>query len=552
MSQTLRITIAQPNPVVGDLDGNAALARAAWAAAREAGAAFLSLPEMFITGYPPQDMVHNPGFTRAAMQAVAELARDCAEGPAIGIGGPLAEDDRLFNAWFVLEGGRITATIRKHHLAEGCLFDEARFFTPGPIAAPFEIAGLRIGVPICEDAWHEDVALHMAQAGAELLLIPNGSPYHRGKQARRLAVMRDRVRETGLPLIYHNLVGGQDELVHDGASFALNADGGLTLQLPAFTEELVHVDLQRGPKGWQILPGRRESWPGDAELDYRAMCLGLGDYLRKSGFSRVLLGLSGGVDSALVAAIAADTLGAANVRCVRLPSEYSSRHSLDDAEAVAAALGCPLDTVPIDGARAAVAEALAPLFAGLTADVTEENIQSRLRGLLLMALSNKTGAMLLTTGNKSESAVGYCTIYGDMCGGYNPLKDLYKTRVFEVCRWRNDNWRDWMQGPQGEVIPPRVIDKPPSAELRPDQKDEDSLPPYGLLDQILESLIEHDLSLAELAAEGYDPRLLRRVAGLVGNAEWKRRQGAPGPRLTTRAFGVDRRYPMANRWRGRV
>ncbi len=550
--QTLRITIAQPNPVVGDLDGNAAMARALHAAARAAGSDFLALPEMFVTGYPPQDMVQNLGFTRAAMAAVEQLAHDCADGPAIGIGGPLARDDRFFNAWFVLEGGHVTATIRKHHLAEGCLFDESRFFTPAPIAPPVTVGGVRIGVPICEDIWHEDVARHLAQAGAEILLVPNGSPYHRGKQARRLAATRDRVRETGLPLIYHNLVGGQDELILDGASFALNADGGLALQLPAFTEELAHIDLKRGANGWEILPGHRETWPEDAELDYRAMCTGLGDYLRKSGFSRVLLGLSGGVDSALVAAIAADTLGADNVRCVRLPSEYSSRHSLDDAEAVAAALGCPLDTVPIDGGRAAVAEALAPLFAGLPPDVTEENIQSRLRGLLLMALSNKTGTMLLTTGNKSESAVGYCTIYGDMCGGYNPLKDLYKTRVFQACRWRNANWRDWMKGPQGEVIPPRVIDKPPSAELRPDQKDEDSLPPYALLDQILESLIEHDLSLTELAAEGYDPQLLRRVAGLVGNAEWKRRQGAPGPRLTTRAFGVDRRYPMANRWRGEL
>lgn len=547
--QTLRITLAQPNPVVGDLAGNAALARAAFAEARAAGAHLLALPEMFITGYPPQDMIRSPAFARAAMDAIVQLAQDCADGPVIGIGGPLAEGEALYNAWFVLEGGRITATIRKHHLAEGCLFDESRIFTPAPISDPFTVAGTRIGVPICEDSWHEDVAAHLARAGAELLLIPNGSPYHRGKQARRLAAMRDRVRETGLPLVYVNLTGGQDELILDGAGFALDADGGLALQLPAFEEALVHLDLRRGPRGWEILPGPRADWPEDAELDYRAMCTGLGDYLRKSGFSRVLLGLSGGVDSALVAAIAADTLGPENLRCVRLPSEYTSRGSMEDAAAVAAALGCAMDTVPIDGGRAAVAQALAPLFAGLPADVTEENIQSRLRGLLLMALSNKTGAMLLTTGNKSESAVGYCTIYGDMCGGYNPLKDLYKTRVFQVCRWRNANWRDWMRGPQGEVIPPVVIDKPPSAELRPDQRDEDSLPPYALLDAILESLIEHDAPLSDLVAEGYDPQILRRVAGLVAGAEWKRRQGAPGPRLTTRAFGIDRRWPMTNRWR---
>ena len=547
--QTLRLTIAQPNPVLGDLAGNAALARAAFAAAREAGAQLLALPEMFITGYPPQDLIRSPAFASAAMEAIAQLARDCADGPAIGIGGPLAEGEALYNAWFVLEGGRITATIRKHHLAEGCLFDESRNFTPAPLSAPFTLAGIRIGVPICEDAWHENVAGHLAQAGAELLLIPNGSPYHRGKQARRLAVMRDRVRETGLPLVYFNLTGGQDEAVLDGAGFALNADGGLALQLPPFEGTLTHLDLQRDTTGWQILPGPRADWPEDAETDYRAMCVGLGDYLRKSGFSRVLLGLSGGVDSALVAAVAADTLGPGNVRCLRLPSEYTSQGSMEDAAAVAAALGCPMDTVPIDGGRDAVAQALAPLFAGLPPDVTEENIQSRLRGLLLMALSNKTGAMLLTTGNKSESAVGYCTIYGDMCGGYNPLKDLYKTRVFEVCRWRNANWRDWMRGPQGEVIPPVVIEKPPSAELRPDQRDEDSLPPYPLLDAILESLIEHDAPMADLLAEGYDPQVLRRVAGLVAGAEWKRRQAAPGPRLTTRAFGIDRRWPMTNRWR---
>ena len=548
--QTLRITVAQPNPVLGDLAGNAALARAAFAEARKAGAQLLVLPEMFITGYPPQDMIRSPAFAAAAMAAIEDLARDCADGPAIGIGGPLAEDGQLFNAWLILEGGRITATIRKHHLAEGCLFDESRFFTPGPMAAPVTVAGLRLGIPICEDAWHEDVAQHLARAGAEVLLIPNGSPYHRGKQARRLAAMQDRVQETGLPLIYHNLTGGQDELVHDGASFALNADGRLAMQLPAFAEELAHVDLRRSGTGWHIQPGPRAPWPEDHELDYHAMCIGLGDYLRKSGFSRVLLGLSGGLDSALVAAIAADAIGPENVHCVCLPSEYTAPASVADAEAAAAALGCPLDTLPIEGPRAAVGAALAPLFAGRDPDVTEENIQARLRGLLLMALSNKTGALLLSTGNKSENAVGYCTIYGDMCGGYNPLKDLYKSRAFAVSRWRNANWRDWMKGPRGEVIPVSIIEKPPSAELRPDQKDEDSLPPYAILDEILESLIEHEMAPADLIAEGHDPQLLRRVVGLIASAEWKRRQAAPGPRLTPRAFGVDRRWPMTNRWRG--
>jgi len=337
--------------------------------------------------------------------------------------------------------------------------------------------------------------------------------------------------------------------VFDGTSFVLNPGGHLTHLLPGFTEALVHVDFTETPEGWRALPGDKAPLPDDFERDYHAMVTGTRDYLTKSGFRRALLGLSGGIDSALVAAIAADALGPGNVHCVMLPSEYTSTHSLEDAASVARALGCRLDTVSIDGPRAAVTDALAPLFAGLAADVTEENIQSRLRGLLLMAISNKTGAMLLTTGNKSEVAVGYATIYGDMNGGYNPIKDLYKTRVFETCRWRNLNHRPWMQGPAGVVIPPRVIDKPPSAELRPDQKDEDSLPPYAVLDAILEGLVERDASVADLVAEGFERATVKRVEHLLNLSEWKRFQSAPGTRLTTRAFWLDRRYPMVNRWR---
>ena len=357
--------------------------------------------------------------------------------------------------------------------------------------------------------------------------------------------------ETGLPLIYLNLVGGQDDQVFDGASFGLNPGGVLAFQMPAFDTGLARVELAEGPEGWRIAPGAVAPLPDAIEYDYRAMVLGTADYLRKTGFERVLLGLSGGIDSALVATIAADAIGPANVRCVMLPSEYTSPTSLEDAAAVAQALGCQMDTLPIAGPRAAVAKALAPHLDARAPGITGENIQSRLRGLMLMALSNETGAMLLTTGNKSEVAVGYATIYGDMAGGYNPIKDLYKTRVFQTCRWRNANHRDWMQGPAGAVIPARVIDKPPSAELAPDQRDDDSLPPYDILDPILEALVDRDARVAEIVAAGFNRDVVERVEKLIYLSEYKRFQSAPGPRLTTRAFWLDRRYPIVNGWRDR-
>jgi len=429
------------------------------------------------------------------------------------------------------------------------VFDEVRLFSSGPISGPYRIGPLRLGTPVCEDAWYEDVAETLAETGAEVLLVPNGSPYRRAKQDLRFNVTVARVVETGLPLIYLNTVGGQDDQVFDGASFALNPGGELALQMPAMEEAITHIDLENGAEGWRIVPGERVLLPDDWEMDYHAMVLGLRDYLGKSGFSKVLLGLSGGIDSALVATIAADAIGPENLRCVMLPSRYTSPASLEDAAAVARALGCRLDEVPITGPQEAVGAALAPVFEGTRPDITEENIQSRLRGLLLMALSNKFGEMLLTTGNKSEVAVGYATIYGDMAGGYNPIKDLYKTRVFQTCRWRNANHRPWMMGPAGEVIPPRVIDKPPSAELREDQKDEDSLPPYEVLDGILERLIEREQSVAEVVAAGFDRATVKRVESLIYVAEWKRHQAAPGTRLTTMAFWLDRRYPIVNRWR---
>ncbi len=549
MTRRFRLTLAQLDPTVGDIEGNAEKAREAWEQGRAEGADLVALPEMFITGYNMQDLVLKPAFHEAAQGAIRALAARCADGPALGIGGPLSEGGRLYNAWFILQGGRIAAAVKKHHLPNETVFDEVRLFDSGPVSGPVNVNGLRIGVPICEDAWHADVAETLAESGAELLLVPNGSPYYRDKMEDRFNVTVARVVETGLPLVYLNMVGGQDDQVFDGASFALNPGGALAVQLPDFDEVIRTVTLEEGAGGWRISPLPLATIPDAWEQDYRTMVLSLREYFRKTGFEKAVLGLSGGVDSSLVATIATDALGPENLRCVMLPSEYTSESSLEDARAVAGALGCRLDTVPISAARAAVTETLAPLFEGLKPDVTEENIQSRLRAVLLMALSNKFGEMLLTTGNKSEVAVGYATIYGDMAGGYNPLKDLYKTRVFETCRWRNANHRVWMKGPAGVVIPERVIEKPPSAELRPDQKDEDSLPPYEELDAILEELVDEDSSVAEIVARGFDRATVKKVEQLLYISEYKRFQSAPGTRLTKRSFWLDRRYPIVNRWR---
>jgi len=549
MPQRFRLTLAQLNPTVGDFDGNIEKALEAYRAGADSGADLVALPEMFLTGYQTQDLVLKPAFQAESTAALHRLAKECAKGPALAIGAPLLEDGKLFNAYFLLSNGKVRVIARKHHLPNEDVFDEHRLFESGPISGPFELNGLRIGCPVCEDGWHEDVAETLAETGAELLLIPNGSPYRRNKHDLRIGLMVSRVVETGLPLVYLNLVGGQDDQVFDGATFVLNPGGELALQMPVFEENITHVDFEKGEDGWRALESVRDVPGNEWEQDYRCMVEALRDYMGKTGFEKVLLGLSGGIDSAIVATIAADALGPENVRCVMLPSEYTSAESLVDAESVARALGCQLDTVPIAAGRAAITETLAPLFEGHAADVTEENIQSRLRGLLLMAMSNKFGEMLLTTGNKSEVAVGYATIYGDMAGGYNPIKDLYKMRVFETCRWRNAHHFDWMKGPAGIIIPANVIDKPPSAELRDDQKDEDSLPPYDVLDAVLEALIDHDLSVAEVVALGYEHALVKRVEHLIYLSEYKRFQSAPGARLTLKAFWLDRRYPIVNRWR---
>ncbi len=549
MTNRFRITLGQLNPTVGDLAGNKAKALAAWEEGRAAGADFVALPEMFITGYNTQDLVMKPAFARDAMAHLDALRAETADGPALGIGGPLLQGGKLFNAYHVLKSGRLVRQVLKHHLPNETVFDEVRLYEPGPISGPYDLGVLRVGTPICEDAWHEDVSEALGESGAEILLVPNGSPYYRNKYETRLNQMVSRVVETGLPLIYLNMTGGQDDQVFDGGSFILNPGGALAMRLPAFDETIAHVDFEETPEGWRAMPGAIAQFPNEWEQDYRVMVESLRDYFRKTGFTKALLGLSGGIDSAIVATIAADALGPENVRCVMLPSKYTSQASLDDAGEVARRLGTRLDTVSIKDPVQAVNHTLEGVFEGTEPGLTEENIQSRLRGVILMAISNKHGEMLLTTGNKSEVAVGYATIYGDMAGGYNPIKDLYKMRVFETCRWRNANHRDWMKGPAGEVIPPRVIDKPPTAELREDQKDSDSLPPYDVLDVVLEELIDNEASVADIVAKGYDRAMVKKIEHLVYLAEYKRFQSAPGARLTMRSFWLDRRYPIVNRWR---
>ena len=549
MTNRFRITLGQMNPTVGDLAGNKAKALKVWEKGRSAGADFVALPEMFITGYNTQDLIMKPAFARDAMAHIEELMSETADGPALGIGGPLIQGGKLYNAYHVLKEGRLVRQVLKHHLPNETVFDEVRLYEPGPIAGPYDLGVVRVGTPICEDAWHEDVPEALEESGAEVILVPNGSPYYRNKFDTRLNHMVARVVETGLPLIYLNMVGGQDDQVFDGGTFVLNPGGELALKMPVFDEAVAHVDFEETDEGWRAVPGEIVNFPDEWEQDYRVMVESLRDYFRKTGFKKALLGLSGGIDSAIVATIASDALGPENVRCVMLPSNYTSQESLDDAGEVARNLGARLDTVSIKDPVLAVNGTLAEVFAGTEPGLTEENIQSRLRGVILMAISNKYGEMLLTTGNKSEVAVGYATIYGDMAGGYNPIKDLYKMRVFETCRWRNANHRDWMLGPAGEVIPPRVIDKPPTAELREDQKDSDSLPPYEDLDVILEALIDDEKSVAEVVEMGFDRETVKKVEHLIYIAEYKRFQSAPGARLTMRSFWLDRRYPIVNRWR---
>ena len=549
MDRSFRIALAQANPVVGGLQGNVAKACEFHKEAKEKGALLVALPELFLAGYPIQDLVWKGAFIADCAECIDSIARRCADGPAVGIGAPYLEGSNIYNAYFILHEGRIAGIAKKHHLPNYSVFDEARQFSRGPLGQPVAIGIARVGIVICEDGWHSDVCENLKNAGADFLLVPNGSPYRRNKVFQRHSVMFDRVRETGLPLAYLNMVGGQDDQVFDGGSFAVAPSGRISVQMPLFEEGSEIVEFCGNSHGFSVSEGKISDLPGEREQDYRAMVEALRDYMRKSGFAKVLLGLSGGVDSALVAAIACDAIGPSNVRCILLPSEYTAKSSLDDAESVSSNLGCETICMPISGLMSEVKRSLQPVFNGLPSDTTEENVQPRLRGLLLMAVSNKFGELLLTTGNKSEAAVGYATIYGDMAGGYNPIKDLYKTLVFETCRWRNRCHRTWMNGPKGVVIPQKIIDKPPTAELRSNQKDTDSLPPYDILDQILESLIDNDLSVAQIIESGFEREVVKLVENLIYTSEYKRFQSAPGTRLTERALWLDRRYPIVNQWR---
>ena len=549
------ITLAQLNPTVGDVAGNAAKVRAARERARADGADLVVLPELFIAGYPPEDLVLKPAFQSACRAVVEELALETADGgPAVLVGTPWVEDGKLFNACVLLDEGRIAAIRYKVNLPNYGVFDEKRVFARGPVSGPMTIRGVRVGVPICEDTWleesaeYENVVECLAETGAEIIVVPNGSPYARGKTDIRLSVSVARVTESGLPLIYLNQIGGQDELVFDGASFALNADLSVAAQLPAFEESIVTLRWEKDDSGWRC-EGPVAILPDGDKADYAACVLGLRDYVGKNGFPGVLLGISGGIDSALCAAIAVDALGVERVRGVMLPFRFTAQVSLDDAAKLAHHLGIRYEVLPIAKAVNGFEEILADTFKGLPRDITEENLQARARGTLLMAISNKTGAMVVTTGNKSEMSVGYATLYGDMNGGFNPIKDIYKTEVFRLSALRNDWKPEGALGPSGEVIPPSIITRPPTAELRENQTDQDSLPPYDVLDAILERLVEREEPLATIIAAGFDREVVARVDRLLNIAEYKRRQAAPGVKVTRRNFGRDRRYPITNRFR---
>jgi NAD+ synthase len=546
----LAIALAQLNPTVGDVAGNLAKARAARAEAARQGAEIVMFSEMYLSGYQAEDLVLKPAFQEACRSALESLARDTADGgPAILMGLPYADAGKLYNAYALLGQGAVQALRFKVDLPNYGVFDEKRVFTPGPPPLPILFRDVEIGIPICEDIWGQSLLSCFRDTRASLLLVPNASPYWRDKIAERIDVVRERVRETGMPLVYLNQVGGQDEVVFDGASFALDHQGELAASLPAFEEAVAILRYRRHARGWSLGEGPRAAMIEGDEADYTACLLGLRDYVEKNGFPGVVLGLSGGVDSALCAALAVDALGPERVHCVMLPYRYTSQASLEDAESCAKRLGVQYEIVPIAAPVEAFEAALQPLFRGRPRDVTEENLQSRARGVILMSISNKFGSMVVTTGNKSEMSVGYATLYGDMNGGFNPIKDLYKTQVYRLCALRN-RWKPRIaKGPDGDVIPPRILAKAPSAELRENQKDEDSLPPYEALDAILDGLVEREMRVRDLVGKGFDEAVVRKIERLLYLAEYKRRQAPPGPKVTRKNFGRDRRYPITNGFR---
>ena len=551
----LAIAVAQLNPIVGDIAGNADKARRARAAAARDGADLVAFPELFLSGYPPEDLVLKPAFQAACRAAIETLARETGDGgPALLIGTPWVEEGKPYNAYCMLDRGAISAVRLKVNLPNYGVFDERRVFAPGSPPGPVSFRGVRIGLPVCEDIWtewgdYEDVVETLTESGAELLIVPNGSPYSRDKDEVRQNIVVARVTESGVPLIYVNQVGGQDELVFDGASFGLHADRTLGFQLAAFREVVTTLRWQRVGNAWRCVEGPIVPVEEGDRADYCASMLGLRDYVNKNGFSGVVLGLSGGIDSALATTLATDALGADRVHCVMLPYRFTSSRSIEDAANVAKVLGVRYDLAPIESAVLGLEQALAPLFEGHPRDVTEENLQSRSRGTILMAISNKFGLMVVTTGNKSELSVGYATLYGDMNGGFNPIKDLYKTEVYRLARLRN-GWRpEDALGPGGSVIPDDILTRAPTAELRENQTDQDVLPPYEVLDAILERLVEREEPIAKIVADGFERETVMRVERMLNLAEYKRRQAAPGVKVTRKNFGRDRRYPIVNHFR---
>ncbi|HUY01703.1 MAG TPA: NAD+ synthase [Rhodocyclaceae bacterium] len=534
----LKIAISQLNCTVGDLAGNAQLILAAAQRASALGADLMLTPELALSGYPPEDLLLRPDFYRACdreLRALAAATGERCPDLALLVGHPEEHQGSRYNAASLLRGGRIETTYRKHRLPNYEVFDEERYFDAGTEACVISVAGVRCGVNICADVWEPGAADAARDAGAELLLALNASPYHQNKQAQRYEVLRSRIKDTGMPVIYANLVGGQDELVFDGASFALDGRGALTHQLPAFEEALELVEFRDG----ELLPGRIEAPLSPEAEAYAALKLGVADYLGKNGFPGAIIGLSGGVDSALTLVIAVDALGPERVRAVMMPSPYTAQMSLDDSRALAKNLGVCYQEIPIEPAMRTFAELLAAEFAGLPADATEENLQARIRGMILMALSNKSGAIVLTTGNKSEMAVGYATLYGDMAGGFAVIKDIYKTLVYRLCRYRNG---------LSPVIPENILTRAPSAELKPDQRDQDTLPPYEVLDAIIEAYMERDESPRQIVAQGFAAADVRRVVRMLSRSEYKRRQSPVGIRITRRGFGKDWRYPITSRY----
>jgi NAD+ synthase len=541
MTDRLTIALAQVSQRVGDIEGNAR--RLLEWRAKAGDCDIVMFPELQLVGYPPEDLVLKPEFVRRAMEASERITDATADGgPAVLFGSVHAEEGKLYNAYLLAAEGKLVARRLKFELPNYGTFDEKRVFESGPLPEPVEFRGVRFGIPICEDIWREAVCAHLKQVGADFLLVPNGSPYELNKDEQRIALVEKRVTETGLAIAYLNRVGGQDELVFEGASFVVNGDGELACHLPDFEEALVTTEWEKGSRGWRCVPGRKSRASTFPEDVYRAMMMGLRDYVTANGFPGVILGLSGGIDSALSAAVAVDALGPGKVHCVMMPSKYTSKASLEDAENCAKLLGCRHDVISIAPGVDAF-DAMLDDPGGVAA----ENIQSRLRMVTLMALSNAGGAMVLTTGNKSEMSVGYATLYGDMAGGYSVLKDAYKSTVFTLSRWRNANRPPNALGPDGPVMPERVIDKPPSAELRPNQTDQDSLPPYSVLDRILEALVEREMSVAEAAAATGEPEtLVAEIEKKLLRAEYKRRQSPPGVKIGSRNFGRDRRYPITN------